>query len=175
MSHLPAQQPKDNTYLETPGICRSLERLQKDDEEGVVTGIWIAILASVFGPKEEYMIRAQSLSPGGVTDLLGLQFVKQGTKYREVQFLVVQAKAPIKETRDAAWEAAKDQLLDYLPHLEPKRKHHKYGIVAVGRWAQFVLYDEDNRRLTALHDGHLHVERQFKDVLDLLHYIRDNH
>lgn len=51
--------------IEIRGINRSLKRLRKDDAERVVTGIWIAIVASVFEPKHEYMIRAQSLSPGG--------------------------------------------------------------------------------------------------------------
>lgn len=87
----------------------------------------------------------------------------------------MQAKAPRKETQDSAWEGAKAQLLDYLPHLEPKRKRPRYGIVAVGKWAQFVLFDEDSRQLTALHDGHLHVERQCQDIQDLLVYVRENH
>ncbi|OAL68693.1 hypothetical protein A7C99_0018 [Trichophyton rubrum] len=133
MAHLPTQQRQTDTYLEIRGIKRSLERLRKDDAEGVVTGIWIAILASVFKAEHE------------------------------------------KETQDSAWEGAKAQLLDYLPHLEPKRKRPRYGIVAVGKWAQFVLFDEDSRQLTALHDGHLHVERQCQDIQDLLVYVRENH
>ncbi|EGD92415.2 uncharacterized protein TERG_08632 [Trichophyton rubrum CBS 118892] len=163
MAHLPTQQRQTDTYLEIRGIKRSLERLRKDDAEGVVTGIWIAILASVFKAEHEYMIRAQGLSPGGLqTFLVSILSNKENNVMR-------------KETQDSAWEGAKAQLLDYLPHLEPKRKRPRYGIVAVGKWAQFVLFDEDSRQLTALHDGHLHVERQCQDIQDLLVYVRENH
>ena len=71
------------------------------------------------------------------------------------------------------------QLRDYLADLKPHNiARRKYGVIAVGRWAQFVEYDSNTpHSLAAVNNqtGKLHIDRQCRTVERTLGYIKSHH
>lgn len=141
-----------------------------------MTGIWNAVLAKMYPAAQGYNIRLEHVAGQGFADLIAFHYINQG-QTNEYGFLVVQAKKLEHESHDSTWRDAMDGLLRYLPGLKPKANPHRvYGIVAVGRWAQFVEYDRQTASLVALNGtGKLHVARQCRTIERLLRYIRNNH
>ncbi|KAK2757601.1 hypothetical protein FQN54_004570 [Arachnomyces sp. PD_36] len=177
-SHLPTQQPVPNTYYAVAGISAFITRMRADDKEAVVSGIWVDILRHIFPSATLYQIRPEQFSRRGPADLCVLQLVTRNNQRHEYQFLVVQCKKPSGESQDAVWAGAKDQIKDYLAGLKPLNIPRRvYGIVAVGRWAQFVEYNRGTKSLDALNGERdkLHIERQCLTIQGLLEYIEANH
>ncbi|KAK2794796.1 hypothetical protein FQN52_007566 [Onygenales sp. PD_12] len=176
-SHLPAQEDSANTYYATAGTQMAITRMKPSDKESIVSGIWNAMLTEIFPPNERYIVRPESHNPGGISDLVVLQYVEGNGQWREKMFLVVQCKRMTRESQDAVWDKAMEGLGKYLPKMKPKVSQHRvYGVAAVGRWAEFVELDRATGSLVAFRQpGKYHIARNCRTIQQILEYIRDHH
>ncbi|GIK04516.1 hypothetical protein Aspvir_008599 [Aspergillus viridinutans] len=99
--------------------------------------------------RDEYTMatRAQSEDKvqGGYVDISSYQWVVRPNQPRRVRtpFLVTQCKRTARENDEATWTEGREQLERYMPHMVTQHpwRHQQYGIIAVGRYAEFYKWD----------------------------------
>lgn len=104
--------------------------MRPTDAEGVVSGIWNAILGWAYRAVHDFITRPeQCTSQGGFSDLMVLHYIEQNHIFREYDFLVVQCKRMSSEGQPVVWDTAREQLRGYLPTMKPLNQQHRvYGL-----------------------------------------------
>lgn len=129
-------------YYSRFGTRLFIDRMTATDQESVVSGVWVNILTGFFSSNNLYHVRPERFTHGGPTDLCVLQLITINGQQREYEFLIIQCKRMSGESQNVVWDDALVQIEGYLQELKPTDIPHRvYGVVAVGRWAQFVEYD----------------------------------
>ncbi|KAI1111548.1 hypothetical protein F5Y14DRAFT_464449 [Nemania sp. NC0429] len=172
---LPAQEDQTGTYMDNPSIEFFIRtRLVKGHPEGETSRVWTDILRLFFLVRDSYSIGPEMTLGGGRADLF-ISHVIFNERTTEKKFLVVECKAPGKETQDSIWDAGAEQLAGYLEGIQKGNNDRKFGAIAVGKFVRFfewkrnVLVDFDN-------DGTIyHIDRQCQTVSARLRYFRDHH
>lgn len=141
----------------------------------------------VFPPSQNYVIRPEERNERGYADLHTLEYRESGTKYRKVHFLITQCKRRKYETAQGTWDEGKEQLHRYLTSISSKstyQNHRMYGIIAVGRLAEFYEFNRNTATLRTVpvpanrvpNPGKkFHIGREFNEVQAILDYIKANH
>ncbi|KAG7104466.1 hypothetical protein HYQ46_002077 [Verticillium longisporum] len=128
---LPAQEEKKGTYLEYSTLEWAIKnRLTNGQPEGETSRVWNVILNKVFQIEDGYMTGPEMLLKGGRADLFTAHVVFN-SRHEEKKFLVVECKAPGRETEDELWIEAAAQLARYLKSFKPRNR--LYGATANGK------------------------------------------
>lgn len=119
----------ESQYYDISGIRVSFERQRAGDYEGVVSGIWNAILHGTFPPDQRYITRPEQRNELGFSALHVLQYIPEtGNRFKKCHFFVVQCKSITHESSDKTWDDAMEQLRGYLSTLcSNNYKHRVFG------------------------------------------------
>ncbi|EGY21646.1 uncharacterized protein VDAG_03086 [Verticillium dahliae VdLs.17] len=142
---LPSQEEKKGTYLEYSTLEWAIEnRLTNGQPEGETSRVWNAILSKIFRIEDGYMTGPEMLHEGGRADLFTAHIVFN-PMHEEKKFLVVECKAPGRETDDDLWAEAADQLARHLKSFKPRNR--LYGAIANGKALHTRIQKSDQSHL----------------------------
>lgn len=160
-------------YLEYSTLEWAIEnRLTNGQPEGETSRVWNAILSKIFRIEDGYMTGPEMLHEGGRADLFTAHIVFN-PMHEEKKFLVVECKAPGRETDDDLWAEAADQLARHLKSFKPRNR--LYGAIANGKAVRFYELNDGNL-VDFQNDGQiLWLDRQCQSVMRKLLFFRDNH
>ncbi|KAJ6012427.1 hypothetical protein N7522_002782 [Penicillium canescens] len=179
-----------SSYRSIHAIAQELDRIERNDPESIVYGVWNAILSFQFPVSEGYITRPQDEHTAqsgekGYSDLHTFHY--QENSSTADKFLIVQCKRAGYETHASVWAEGVDQLCQYLSSTHGRRRPSDrspvYGIVAVGKYMRVYKYDDVNESVLnwspnprRLKKGNLwHLEENYEQVQLILDHIRDNH
>ncbi|KAF4219840.1 hypothetical protein CNMCM8980_004776 [Aspergillus fumigatiaffinis] len=115
------------------------------DYEGAVSGVWDLLLNYYFNQKDGFVHRTQDKVEGGYVDMSSYQWAVRPNQPRRVRtpFLVTQCKRTARENDAGTWAEGLDQLDRYMRYMVSQHPwpHPQYGIIAVGRYAEFYKWD----------------------------------
>lgn len=128
--------------------------MDNNSTEDHMYGIWDAILNWTFPATSGYITRPQDrhgqFGGGGLgfSDFHTFQY-NEATGQRSF-ILITQCKRYELRTRPAEWQAATEQLRDYLNlQHQTQPTHDVYGIVAIGDRVRFFKYNYQQKNVTA--------------------------
>lgn len=141
--------------------------------EGETNTVWTMILTSFFKLDEGYVNGSEMSLGGGRADLYTAHIVSHFRNER-LKFLVVECKAPGRETRDEAWAMGALQLQRYLSGISSGNR--KFGAIAVGKCVRFYELNRNGSLEDFQNDGNIYwLDRHCQSVTRKLQYFRDNH
>ncbi|KAF3392254.1 hypothetical protein DPV78_010548 [Talaromyces pinophilus] len=178
------EEAQPGLYKDVPAFTYEFASLSNGDYEAAVTGVWLMILNHYFSPSELYIHRAEEKVKKGFVDIDTHQWVdppaNSGGAMRlgkkSCRFLMTQCKRQKYEGRNSVWQEGVTQLEAYM---SDKRawSHPIYGIVAVGRYAQFYQWDHNSNDLVEMTPAHgaLHIKKDAEEIHRRLIEILNNH
>ncbi|CRK25037.1 hypothetical protein BN1708_014110 [Verticillium longisporum] len=175
---LPSPEEKKGTYLEYSTLEWAIEnRLTNGQPEGETSRVWNAILSKIYRIEDGYMTGPYMTGPemlheGGRAGLFTAH-IAFNPMHEEKKFLVVECKAPGRETDDDLWAEAADQLARHLKSFKPRNR--LYRAIANAKAVRFYELNDGNL-VDFQNDGQiLWLDRQCQSVMRKLLFFRDNH
>lgn len=155
-------------------------RMRPEHHEGETKRIWLTILPWFYTATTGYATGAEMTMNGTETADIVVTHIKKIRKINELNFLIVECKAPHLFTPDTHWNDAFDELKRYLTYTYTARGYtarggkRLFGAVAIGKGVKFYEWDGSSAILLS-GDAPLYIDRECRTVMSWLEYARDNH
>lgn len=139
--------------------------------------MWSVILAIAFPVTEGYINAPQHEVAKRFTDFTTMRWQRNAhDKPYKREFLITETKKAIIPTPESHWRDAEGQLKGYLDrcYREEGGTDILYGIVAIGRWAKFYVYEGQSGELELMDDEEepFHVMKNADVIIDRLERIK---